>query len=522
MRSGELEAGDGLDGLVRRAAAGDSAATGEFLAQSLPYLMGAARKIAPLRGAEDHEDMVHDACLKLLAAWSSGGARIDNPRGYLVATMRNAFIDELRSPRSRVEAAGSLGLAETGEDIEGSPLDARFADHPELRVDDEAARSRIDAAAERALVRDAFERLRPEARSLLAAVLVEGRGLAELSEEQGRSAAAISSSLMRAKQALRRSVLIVMLSEGGPECAADAERLPERVLDDPDAHRAGERGLAHARGCERCRSNWRRFAALAAAFGIVPLFAVDAMIRGARPALAADPDPHAAADRTSGIEAPAPSVVSGRGSSPVLRAFAAPWVLALSAALVFAAGALVAIDLVRAAGEAGGAVAGSSADTRADPGTGAVTEVDQSAGGREYATRFEVSASREGESATLRIDFAVLDAPEWSVGGLRLELPDGAVLTAADPGWSCAAVSGGTVSGGAEPSGVVVCEAASPQPGPAVFSIGLPAGTAESATARFSLAIEATASETTGRAPGAADPEESSVNKISGRARGDL
>lgn len=503
--------------LARRASEGDTVAAGEFLASSLPYLMGAARKIAPRLGSEAHEDMVQDASLKLLALWAEGEREVENPRGYLVTTMRNAFIDELRSPRSRVDTFDAAGLL-TGdlEDGEGSLAAARLVEHPELRVDDAAAHGMVDSAAEREIVREAFGRLRPEAQRVLVATAVEGRRPSELVGEFGRSAPAISSAASRAKRGLRRATLAVLLEEGGPECARHAEALPDRVLADPDEHAAGERGIAHARGCERCRRNWRRFAALSAAFGVVPLFAAVEVIGGARPAAAdagsaqgeqaaraGSATPH---ERSALQSTPRPRA-SGAGAPPVLRALSSRWVLALGGALVLAAGALVVIDIVRPAEQSRAAAPVSSA---------AVTEVDQSGsgeslGGREFDTRFEVSTSREGSQASLLLDFAVLDAAEWEVDSLRLVLPAGAGVNAAG-GWDCDGAGA-----------AVTCAPRDARPGPSAFSITLPEGGLEG-EARFSLEIAAVASGTgdpsleseTGKAALAA------MNHISGRAFGTI
>lgn len=378
---------------------------------SLPYLMGAAVRIAPHSSRLDHEEMVQAALVKLFEAMEARNEPITNPCAYAATIMRNSHTNELVSARSGTQSWGDLDA-----------LPSEF-----ISVEANAERMRrAELSDEFALVRRALSAVNPEYRLLLQRVVVEGRRPRELAAEQGREAPAISSAVARAKAALRRAVLIELLGEGADECVENARRLPERVRDDHALHRSSERGIAHVEQCDACREGWRRFAALASALGVLPLLTVSLRWRAAVGSDGAG-DPHEAGGGTGGS-----------------RIAAVP-----GARIMAAVGSVL---LVAAVGCVGAFVVSSGAGSRT------AAEADAEPGLR---YRFEAASMRsEAGRASIHIDFEVLDEVSWQMRELSIELPGGSGLTAPD-GWSCH---------GANP---IACMPDSAQPGPVVFGVEL-------------------------------------------------
>ncbi|MHA3685123.1 RNA polymerase sigma factor [Leucobacter sp. HY1908] len=173
---------DRLEELSRLANAGDSAAATEFLAANSTYWIAATRKLVYACHQRMAEDLVQDAVLKLLELWEGGRGPARNVRAYVMVTVRHAYIDLLRSPRSRV---GSLDEAE----------------EPGLEL--AVAPAEIDDLYEREQVRRTLTKLCDDHRAVLEAVLMDGLKPASLVVQLGRSAPAISNLLSRAKRAFR-------------------------------------------------------------------------------------------------------------------------------------------------------------------------------------------------------------------------------------------------------------------------------------------------------------------------------
>lgn len=377
---------------------------------SLPYLIGAAARIAPHASHLEHEEMVQSALVKLFEVIDAGTAPIANPLAYTAMIMRNARANELRSARANTQSWG---------DLEELPAEFVSVELPEDRV------RGVELRGEFAMVRRALASLSPEHRLLLQRVVIEGRKPRELVEEFGREAPAISSALARAKAALRRSVLVDLLSEGAEECAENARRLPDRVRDDVAEHRSSERGIAHVECCDACRAGWRRFAGLVSALGVLPL-------------LVASLQWDAAGGTGGADEAKRIDRVDSGGGSRVAAVAGARWIAAVGAGLLVVAAALVGAFAV-----ANGGAASSAGE---EP---------------ELRYRFDAASALSGSGeASIHIDFAVLDRVPWRMRELSIELPEGAGLVAAS-GWSCR---------GENPA---ICVPGAEQPGLAVFGVEL-------------------------------------------------
>ncbi|PIJ11128.1 hypothetical protein BMH32_07900, partial [Leucobacter sp. OLJS4] len=254
--------------MLARASRGDRAAAGAYLAQHLPALHRSARRIAGRR--MDPDDLLADAVEGLLVRWADGGEEIASPRGYILASMRNRVINEARSPRSRSTGLG-FGVGFDRDD-------------PSALGTDEA----IELERELTWLRLALVRLSAAHRSALQDGAVPTgepvAGVPDARDGDGRSADARQSLRARARRALRRAYLQVVLEEGAaPDCHAAIARLPTRVGDDADA--TGD-APEHFRSCERCRRRWLVFASLAGGLGIAGAIAVPA---GSAPAQAHAP-----------------------------------------------------------------------------------------------------------------------------------------------------------------------------------------------------------------------------------------
>lgn len=425
------------EGAARLAAQTDAQQMGEYLLDSLPYLMGAARRIAPNASRADHEDMVQSAITRLFELRLEGRGPEVNPRSYLLAIMRNAYLDAVRSPASRVDAL---------EEVFESRAEEFSATQSESAV------RAIELHREAELMRAAFRTLNDDYRAVLWRVVVEGGKPAELVGTLGRPAPAISSLLARAKTALRRAALVMVLSDGAEACRANAAKLPGTVHDEVEQHRASERGIAHVRECGECRRNWQRFAALTSALGLLPLLVVAAR---ALPGFEAGP-----ADVALDTSAAArPSHGAGSWWSRLRTLLRQP----LVAGGLLACGTLLVAGQLLWPGAGGAAVLGGTGAQLAEV---QLRQTDPDRAAPQPSYRFEAASQRSGEEARIRLDFEVLGGVPWRMGELRIELPIGASLMRAAPGWSC---SGGNPA---------VCTPGVDRPAAAVFEVALPEGAA--------------------------------------------
>ena len=408
--------------LLARAARGDRAAAGAYLAQQLPALQRSARRIAGSR--MDPDDLLADAIEGLLARWADGGAEIAAPRSYLLASMRNRVINETRAPRSR---STSLDPEAEFEDPSAPATDAT------VELDHELAWLRLAlgklSEAHRGVLREDADP---------GAVPPSERGSDERSPGERspgeRSADARQSLRARARRALRRAYLQVVLEEGAPPaCHSAISRLPSRVGDSPESTPDAPE---HFRGCSRCRNRWLVFASLAGGLGIAGI----AIAPAGNPAAHADGlvDPGALPGGTADSEASKELSAAGGRTRSGRRV--APQRVIASGVAVAGIGILLALAAVLPQLPRPWAGGGTL-----DPGRGSTEAVGPGAGtalGAGIAARmgFAVTGgpvAGDGiQEVTIRLTFDVAGS-DWSTHELDFDLPSAFDAVSASGGWSC-------------------------------------------------------------------------------------
>lgn len=181
------------DKLAHDANAGSRVAAGTYLRNNLSYLQHMGRGIA--QGRIEADDLVADALSALLAVWAKGTGPTSSVNSYVIRSMRNAMIDERRSPRSRVES-----IADMDDALPPEQLSTRD----------------IDLHREYGYVTAALLSLPPDQQTILRATLIDGRKPADLEGELQRPASALCALGLRARTALRRTTLRVVVEEDAP------------------------------------------------------------------------------------------------------------------------------------------------------------------------------------------------------------------------------------------------------------------------------------------------------------------
>lgn len=281
--------------LEQRASGGDQEAAAAYLGRHLRMLSAMSRRLS--MNVIEPEDLLAEAIANLFQRWKRGDGPHEQVRAYLITSMRNRVTDELRSPRSRTYSFDPT-----------LPNDA-------VDRDSEAGGSHdaMDLYQEFDWVRQALARLSAEHQQYIVGTVVEGRKAGDLAVETHRSSAAAYTVNHRAKVALRRAMLQVMLEENADEACGNASRdLPPTVGDGPfdtpeGTSKAHHTSLSHIRSCDRCSRIWSRFSAIGIALGIAPLavaanvLGVTAPVTGASAADSASSrssTPHPRSDRT--------------------------------------------------------------------------------------------------------------------------------------------------------------------------------------------------------------------------------
>jgi RNA polymerase sigma factor (sigma-70 family) len=253
-----------LAGLASR---GEQTAAGELLARRMPMLAAMARRIT--LPSIDADDLLAEAITHLLHKWADGDGPQDGIDAYVIRSMKNRVIDELRSPRSKTTT-----LELIAEPSDPEPVDFH----------------RVELHREFALIRTALDRLPPDQRRVLLATIVDGRKPGDLVDELNRPASAIYALLHRAKLGLQRSVLQAILEESDDDvCTKCARHLPKTItpelFDDPS-----ELSTRHIKECEKCSAGWQRYLLLMSCGGVACLVVVGAlMVVPVAPASAAEP-----------------------------------------------------------------------------------------------------------------------------------------------------------------------------------------------------------------------------------------
>lgn len=439
---------------------GDASALSALITAHLPYWMSAARQIIETDGRsrtvggpkEEPAELVQEALLKLLEQWQNGQGPTSNPRAYVTTIMRNSYANKFRSPRARerpLEESAAEEVFTTAGNIE-----------------------QVDVVREMEVVARAMSKLKPEHRTVLQAVTVEGRKPGDLTEMLDRPAPAISNLLSRAKHALYRQVLIEHLGDGEHACQENAERLPSRVREDPSLHAPTDPGIQHIDECEPCQHNWRRFATILSAFGLLPLLIVTQLHNGAAPAAAttgdAPPEPHSAdkpqaqsqaaghtqAPRQNGgapsllrmsaaLTTPAPAAATALATGP---STAGPLTRALSSRIVLAVG--IACLLVSAAAGIAYTMFGTTPGEEITY-TGAFDDVNP------YGLSFDVTldTTDAGVLHTIRADLAAQKDTPFIMRQLTLDLSPGTKLLSAPDGLECDTAGEITVCAPIHPQG---------------------------------------------------------------------
>lgn len=378
---------------------GDESAMSEVISTYLPYWMGAARQIIARDGRglsaggarEEPGDLVQEAVAKLLSMWKAGEGPESNTRQYVATMMQNAYSNKMRSPRSRERA-----LTDFESDVSVTQID-------DVRA--------ADLAQEMAAVRRALENLSQDHRDVLLGVLVEGLKPGDLTAHFARPAPAISNLLSRAKQSLMRLLLIDYLADGSDQCKANSQVLPKRVHLDFASHGANERGLAHVRICERCQNNWRRFAAISSAFGVLPLLTLAQVTSTPAPA---------AALASSTI--PTPAVESGVGWQGKLSALAtSKTTLSVGIGLLAVAGTIPLAQALLPAWEPKVHL----------PGTISV------AADHDAVFDVHVIQGDDGRPTRVTAEFQVADTQEWEINRITLSLPAETTISSFPAGLDC-------------------------------------------------------------------------------------
>lgn len=357
--------------LTERAAAGERRAAGELLARRMPMLAAVARRITlPII---DADDLLAEAITHLLARWATGSGPKDGVDAYLIRSMRNRVVDEVRSPRSRNTTIEFI---------------------PEPSEPEHAGFHRAELHRELALVQTALARLPANQRQVLQATVVDGRKPGDLVGELGPSSGAVSILRHRAKLGLQRALLQTILEDSHEvDCQQCARHLPKVVtaelLDEPTA------ASAHIKSCERCTTGWQRYLFLMSCGGVACLVLVGTLVVvPVVPASAAEPS---SSTRDSSRDRP---------RIPQTRVW-----LGIVSVLAVAGVTCVAFGLP--------------------------LDRIGSAAAQKPTASLTMSATSAGSGRTdLTMAFS-MDRTPWTVSDATFVLPVGTALVSTPPGWSC-------------------------------------------------------------------------------------
>lgn len=219
--------------LIASARAGDPVAYGELYRRHVGAALAAARTLSRCRA--DADDVVSEACARVLRAMQRGGGPEVSFRRYLVATVRNVFYDRIRGAREE-------------------PSDALID-----RVNDallDAATSQEDGA----FAGVAFASLPERWQVVLWHTEVEGLTASELAPLLGVAPNAVAALAYRAREGLRQAYLQAHLrAQRTAACQACAGSLGAYVRDGLSA-RERRRVDRHLVECTSCAALARELA----------------------------------------------------------------------------------------------------------------------------------------------------------------------------------------------------------------------------------------------------------------------
>lgn len=167
-------------GRPRCPAIGPSARPGSELASHAPALCATAAALC--RSAAECEDLVQDTLERALRHMEGGNGAVRNMRAWLVAILRNAFVDRVRSERA------------TTADLD---------DCPAVEPDPQPAWANVTLAD----VRAAAAALEPDLRAVFEMRYLDGLRYREIAHRLGVAENTIASRLFRARRALRDMLL---------------------------------------------------------------------------------------------------------------------------------------------------------------------------------------------------------------------------------------------------------------------------------------------------------------------------
>jgi RNA polymerase sigma factor (sigma-70 family) len=364
------------DALVAEAAAGNMSAAAEYLSRHLRMLAAMSRRISG--NVLDAEDLLSDAVMGLLRKWLDGTGPTEAVNAYVIRSMRNRVVDELRSPRSRETSIEWMELPADGGEIE-----------------------RVERESDLRIVRRALIELPEDQRRVLIESEVNGRTPRDLVGVLGRSAPAISSLLRRAKINLRTTVLQLQLDDQGPPTSEECERvlrtLPESARTPEEVER---HYLQHGMDCPRCAKGVSVFVAtLAGLFSSI----VIAFVRlDATPAMA-----------TPGMTT-RPRGARQAGKEP----------LTLGQRALVGAGSLALVSGVLVSTYALAEVTGTSLSSTA------------LFAGVEVSGSLDTSGFITDETIGVAVNVAV-EAESWQVDRLAITVNGAAAPVSTAPGWDC-------------------------------------------------------------------------------------
>lgn len=387
--------------LLEAVRAGDLDAFHRIYVSYQPVARRVAGRLA--RTPEDADDAVAEAFASVFTAVRKGEGPRSNPRGYILTSVRNAVIQQLRRRESPTPDSGLEDAV--GEDLGG-------------RIEERAV-----AAVDQLIVRNAYESLSDRERVLLWVVDVEGGSYADVGERLGLSEGGVANALFRARRALRDAYVTAQLAEPGvghPEL-----RKIVRFTQGTLGLRRQRHVAEHLETCGPCRL----IAAEARELG--------STMRGSNPHLLL---PAAAAALVSAGE------ISGVGLGVVgggaLAWFSAPMVSAalLGAGVLISAAAVVGIVSGSDGGDsgAGGVVAQSSAEASSGASQRDPSGVSaQWAPGAESAFSSAIAGASAASPATVRLEFTVTGLSSGAPTAVYVSLDAGAGALPVPEGGAC-------------------------------------------------------------------------------------
>lgn len=390
--------------------AGDRDAIATYFARNLGLLSAMSRRIA--MNIIDPEDLLAEAITRLVAIWADGRGPTNEVTAYVIRSMRNRVVDELRSPRSKV-----------------AYLDTDF----ELAAPDSGELREVELADAFAVVRAALDALSPDYRAVLQYIVVDGLTPREVAAQLGRSSHAIVVQVSRAKVAMRRELLRVLIKRESDAvaCRRASDRLPKDI---PAELTLAEKhdSFRHIATCPTCSIAWARFTGLAGALGVVPLIVLVASKTLAIPAVVGGGSGVSAAGNPSGTSGlPTTRRASFTRRSASRNSRMSQSASASAAATVAGRAGTITIALI----VAGGITAGVGTTFAVVATTGHETVVTSPG---PHATL--IAAMRQSNAQDiLNVDLSV-EAVEWRISRLQFDVP-GQHVEDAPRGWRCTGTS---------------------------------------------------------------------------------